>query len=416
MVFEKMIAFSLLVVCLIHFSFQSMVKIDAPVFALTTFVAAISCYVFYFRLRHLKNMRTVLFSALYVLTLLYFGQLTMTLLIGNFFKGQLVDYLAFISAVVLLIPVHLLLVNLLQIQPKHLLIAEQEHDTENPTATETKIEDAQNLLIMMSNVLLLLLYLWSSLLGGTVVNSLYAFCFIVVLYASNLKYQTWEIQRLQRYLDSQVKNMATYNEQVDESYETVRAFRHDFTNILIAMRESIAMRDIDLIQATYGHILEGSNEVLKQNRSEVIKLSRIKVPEVKSVVMAKILAAEKRGVTIELELTDDISDLRLKPLDIVRLLGIVLDNAIESALETANPQVTIALFNSGESTYFIVENNMVLANLPTSLIFKQGYSTKAGDSRGTGLATLHELLANNPNANFSVRAKDYKFRIELEMR
>jgi two-component system sensor histidine kinase AgrC len=401
---------------LICLGFQEAFKTSVPAFMLLSVIAELICYFVYLRLSALKNLRTGLFFALYTMSLLYFGRLVAVMIADHFFKGQISDFLALILAFALVYPLHLALLACLGIKPRQLLIAEQEHDSENPSLAETKIEQEQNQFITISSLLLTGLYLLSNLLGSDLVTVSYAICFIVMLCVSHIKYQVWEVQRLQRYLESQRKNMVTYKEQVDESYETVRAFRHDFANILISMRESIATQEMDVIQATYNHILEGSNEALNKNRSEVIKLSRIKVPEVKSVVMAKILAAENRGVRIEIELTDEISDLRLNPLDIVRLFGIVLENAIESALETANPQVIIALFNSGESTYFVVENNMVLENLPTSLIFKQGYSTKAGGNRGTGLATLHELLANNPTANFSVRAKDYKFRIELEMR
>ncbi len=57
---------------------------------------------------------------------------------------------------------------------------------------------------------------------------------------------------------------------------------------------------------------------------------------------------------------------------------------------------------------------MVHEKLPTHLIFEDGYSTK-GNHRGHGLANLEAIVNDYPSVSYRIQAKNYKFRIELEM-
>lgn len=93
-----------------------------------------------------------------------------------------------------------------------------------------------------------------------------------------------------------------------------------------------------------------------------------------------------------------------------------MDNAIDAAVETEGDKavVKVAIFNKGLARYYVVENDMVQEKLPTHLIFEEGYSTK-GAHRGYGLANLDAIISNYPRVSYRIQAKNYKFRIELEM-
>ena len=47
-----------------------------------------------------------------------------------------------------------------------------------------------------------------------------------------------------RHLD----DLEKYSEQVESLYETLRSFRHDYTNVMISLNEAIQMKDIDQIK------------------------------------------------------------------------------------------------------------------------------------------------------------------------
>ena len=55
-----------------------------------------------------------------------------------------------------------------------------------------------------------------------------------------------------RHLD----DLEKYSEQVESLYETLRSFRHDYTNVMISLNEAIQMKDIDQIKMIYDSVLE----------------------------------------------------------------------------------------------------------------------------------------------------------------
>ncbi|MDN6030764.1 MAG: GHKL domain-containing protein [Lactococcus plantarum] len=219
------------------------------------------------------------------------------------------------------------------------------------------------------------------------------------------------------YKNDLVSGLAIYTKEVEGASESARAFYHDFTNILLSMQETISTKEVGEIRKMYAEILKKCHIGFMARRQEVGKLSHIKVLEVKSVIAAKILRAERHRISIELEIPQVITHLQVDNVDVVRLLGIMLDNAIDEvqALGSAQPVVRLAIFDKDNSRYFVVENEMRQEKLPTHLIFERGYSTK-GCTRGYGLANLEKIVASYPWVSYHIQAKNYKYRIELEMR
>lgn len=387
-----------------------------------------------------KKLRNNIFLAITTITFCYFVKMFVSVFVVEVIFSLKDELIGVVIGECCVIPVYFLLISCLDIQPQNFLISEQEtlsdelfkpEDTskpEQPTESheERDFEAEQNRLVLYANLLMIMFYGYNNFIRLTVFGSrfdfryvvfTYAFLFVALLYGIHLKYKDWENQRLLKYKDYLLVGLKTYAEEVDKSYQSVRAFRHDFTNILISMRETIETQKIEKVRETYAEILERSHITLDENRKEVAKLANIKVLELKSVLSAKILQAEIRNITIELEIPEVIETFWIRKLDIVRVFGVLLDNAIEAAAETDldRPVVKVAIFNKADIRCCIVENSMVQEKLPTRLIFKDGYSTK-GKERGHGLANLETILASYPRVNYHIQAKHYQFRIELEMK
>lgn len=381
-----------------------------------------------------KDVTRSLFYAIFTLSFTYFVKL----FVSTFIVGDLlgIDHIVFeiVLSYFCVVPSYYLLLKYMTIRPSHLLISEQTTDMQQIaymgskilSERERNIEKEQHHLIVLSNITMLCFYLYSNLIRVTADGNrdsdkymifTYVFLFIFMLYAINVKYKEWENQKLLRYKDYLVSGLTSYTQEVDKAYQSVRAFHHDFTNILLSMRETIATQEIGEIRKTYADILEKSNIILAENRQEVAKLANIKILEVKSVISAKILQADMQGISIELEVAERVDTLRVEKLDIVRLLGIMLDNAIDemAELEMDKPTIKLAIFNKGLSRYYVVENRMRQEKLPTKLLLSEGYSTKS-KHRGYGLTSLDAIVATYPWVSYHIQAKSYTYRIELEMR
>lgn len=372
------------------------------------------------------QLRINLFYVMFVLTFSYIVKMFVSVFIMEALFESRYVVLDTIVGVLSVIPAYFLLTKSLTIKPGQLIIAEQEQVQNQEQEKERDILSEQNKLILVSNILMLFFYLYNNFAR---INDLFssfdfryplfiqAFVTLFMLYSINVKFKEWEVQKLLKYKEYTLCTLNNYIKEVDESYLSVRAFRHDFANILISMRETIETKGIEEVRETYNQILASNNILLERSRKEVAKLSNIKILELKSVISDKILKAEQRNITFELEVPEIVSDSYLDKIDTVRVVGILLDNAIEAAGESENtqPTVSIAIFSKGTTRYCVIENDMNEKILSTNKIMLAGYSTK-GEHRGYGLANVDKIIGRYYKTNYHIQAKNYRFRIEIEMR
>lgn len=327
-----------------------------------------------------------------------------------------------------------LLKKCMLIIPGQLIISEQVVDkrqselivVDKEIVRKRDIVREQYRLIIWSDIVMLSCYVFYNYIKMTKVNykvnmtCLVLNCILLcmaILYIMNVKFREWKNQELLKYKYYLVSGLTTYIQEVEKAYQSVRAFHHDFTNILLSMQETISTKEVGEIRKMYADILKQRHIIFVEHRQEIAKLKNVKILEVKSVIAAKILQADRHDISIELEITEVLADVPVDKLDMVRLLGIMLDNAIDEVLELAStkPIVRLAIFANGKSKYFVVENSMRQEKLPTHLILERGYSTK-GSARGHGLANLETIVSNYPWVSYHIQAKNYRYRIELEMR
>lgn len=97
--------------------------------------------------------------------------------------------------------------------------------------------------------------------------------------------------------------------------------------------------------------------------------------------------------------------------DFVRCLGILIDNAIEAALDTEQPQVEIVLL-AQDGQVFIRISNSYSNMIEPEKMWNEGWSTK-GAGRGLGLSSYQRILESHPNASPSTSWENGVFVQEL---
>ena len=86
----------------------------------------------------------------------------------------------------------------------------------------------------------------------------------------------------------------------------------------------------------------------------------------------------------------------MNTVELSRIIGIIVDNAIEASENLEEPLINIAFIDNEEAVTFIVMNKCSDDIPKIHELFEQGFSTK-GDNRGLGLSTLKELTDSNEN-------------------
>ena len=202
---------------------------------------------------------------------------------------------------------------------------------------------------------------------------------------------------------------------IEELYNELRSFRHDYINILRSLKLGIDTHDLPAIEQIYNQVLKDSGQALNQSKYDLGRLSNIHSDALKSVLSAKFLEAQSKGIEIGLEVTQEIKPQGMELLDFITIVSILADNAMEAAVETSHPVVSFAFLEQEGRQIFIVENTIKEPSISSDNIFKKGFSTK-GENRGLGLSNVQNIISHYPNVSLRTTSHDHSFRQELEIK
>lgn len=207
-----------------------------------------------------------------------------------------------------------------------------------------------------------------------------------------------------RHLD----DLEKYSEQVESLYETLRGFRHDYTNVLISLSEAIQMRDIDQIKMIYDTVLKDSASDLKQQKFDLAKLTHVTNMPLKSLLSSKLAEAFDKGIHCHVEVEEGVFFTDMRVLDLITITSILCDNAIEAAVLSETPKLSIAIFKMEGQSVIAVENSTKEASIDIAPLKQRGFSTK-GTGRGLGLANIEEILFRYDNVSLETESVQHRF-------
>lgn len=200
-------------------------------------------------------------------------------------------------------------------------------------------------------------------------------------------------------LDKQEQELrAKYLQDLEASEDRIRKFKHDYLNLLTSLRGSAqSSKDKALLKEldkySQEHINEGSLWKYKN-------LNHIKNEEVKGLILDKLNTISNENIMYTLECEQEISVLpqNIKLFDLLRIIGIVLDNAIEESQfivkrlgDSSKSEINIMLYQSQAGSFeFKVKNKYFPRNINVNEIKKKHATTKP-HHMGYGLANINEI-------------------------
>ena len=126
--------------------------------------------------------------------------------------------------------------------------------------------------------------------------------------------------------------------------------------------------------------------------------------------------ADAYGIKINLEIFLDLNNLNAKIYDFTRILGILLDNAIEATKNCDEKVINLIMRTEPNRNrqVVIIENTYSNKDVNIDIIFEKGYTTKKGNT-GLGLWKVREILKRNENLNLHTTKNDKYFSQQFEM-
>jgi len=212
--------------------------------------------------------------------------------------------------------------------------------------------------------------------------------------------------------EAEQESLRRYTEALERQQTAVLKFKHDYLNILTSLRAFLAEDDLVGLKQYYSSNIEAVSQTITSDDLALESLSKIKVREIKSILAAKLMLAQTLGIPTTFEANEDIDSFHIDSIALVRMLGILLDNAIEALTELGSGNLRVGCFKEEAQTILIVQNTCRPDMPELHRLWETGFSTK-GEHRGLGLANLSELSDSHPNVTRETEIAEGHFTQKL---
>ena len=218
------------------------------------------------------------------------------------------------------------------------------------------------------------------------------------------------------YKNQSLKDLETHNQQLELAYDELRSYRHDHLSLLHAIIGFANDENHESIKTYLTETLKYAKETLDKLDSAMNKLGYIHIPELKGLLSVKFAHALANNIEVELDLAEPIDDIPINRMDLCRVVGIVVDNAIEELLsnDSKTKLLKFGILPDDEDILIVCTNTCTTLPLVEN-IFKKGFTTK-GSSRGLGLYTLKKMSESANNLSITAYPKNNEFALIISIR
>ena len=194
----------------------------------------------------------------------------------------------------------------------------------------------------------------------------------------------------------ELANTIIHNETLSKVNEGVRGFKHDMGNIVQAILGYIAINDSEGAKKYCQNLVIGFNDI---NILSILSPKVIDEPAIYGVVVNKILIARDKNMTLSLDINTSVSNINFPKFELSRILGILLDNAIEAGEQTEQKKLTLTMYHDYTRNVDVITISNSINNIVIDIdqIFTKNYSTKENPS-GFGLYEVNKFLKRNPQS------------------
>ena len=219
---------------------------------------------------------------------------------------------------------------------------------------------------------------------------LFAICLLISSLLFGVCIKTIKKEEEQKAQKRQMEILNDYIKNLEQLNEKTIAFRHDYKNILSGLSGYLKDGKIEEMKSYLSEIIHTTDRSLEEQDFAWKELKYIYPLELKGFLYEKMLLTYAQKIKMEVQI-DNQFELRCSYMnDIIRILGIFIDNAIEETANLEDGYIIIMAVNSESGGVFSVINNYK-KKPDLALMQQKGYSTK-GEGRGMGLYWAEELV------------------------
>ena len=244
---------------------------------------------------------------------------------------------------------------------------------------------------------------------GSILASIVFICLLLIFFAMNSHKVRVEKEIALKQKKFEQEHLQTYTDEIVGLYNEIRGFRHDYAGMLVSMQMAIDSGNLQEIDRVYNEVLVKANQKLRSDKYTYFDLNNIEDSALRSLIAQSIVYARNNDVEFTLEVKDTITRLSIDLLDLVRIMSVLLNNAVEGAAESYLKKMEVAVIKMDLETVIVIQNSCKITMIPSEDLFELGFSTK-GRNRGIGLKNVKEILDQYENIILETEMEDSTFR------
>ncbi|VDG18927.1 hypothetical protein [Lactobacillus sp. CBA3605] [Lactiplantibacillus mudanjiangensis] len=283
-----------------------------------------------------------------------------------------------------------------------------------------KQKDFSHVLMFLQSSLLVILYFFIQLIDelgiydrftlGTLAFTIAEFLLLSslfwLIYARTKRRYRAQIEQ------QQLDNLKSYTEQLEQSQMTLRKFRHDYKNMLLSVSELAQSGDLSAVNRYLADLQDYSNQELSEQTDQYQDIGNVQEIHMKSILLSKFFTMAQQKIDYHFECQVPVKTLTINPFDMVRLLSITLDNAIEAVQTASTKTIAIMIFQADDSLSLTIANTYAVTTRDFDELRQPGVTTKKQHS-GLGLSIIDDLRRKYPQLLVSQQDVQGVFTVQL---
>ena len=215
------------------------------------------------------------------------------------------------------------------------------------------------------------------------------------------------VKEKMRLQEKDFHQLAKYNHELEKNMEDMREIRHDIKNMFLTMGGFVDRSNDAEMKLFYEENIVPFAKQELQKSDLYMKLSRIHSEGMKSFLYFKIMQGIEQDVSIDLLVQPFNMDniFCIGQTDLIRILGILIDNAVEEA-KSCKGTVLVSL-KENEREYLFSVSNTVRRQIREKGVIAG--TTDKGLGRGNGLLIAEKLMRKYKNVLLNSFFKEEEF-------